>query len=68
MAQGETLTPVNPKFRAATESWNRLVLEEKKVGGVMATAFFITCQSSPSCQGCLSAHQGLQVCTSCYLN
>ena len=64
MAQGETPTPVKPKFRAATESWNRLVLEEKKVGGVMATAFFITWHSIPACQGCFIALQGLQVLTS----
>ena len=59
MAQGETPTPVKPKFRAATESWKRFVLEEKKVGGVMATAFFITCHSTPACQGCLKGASGI---------
>ena len=61
MAQGETPTPVKPNFRAATDSWKGSVLAEKKTGGVIATAFFMTWHSTPACQGCLRALQELQV-------
>ena len=42
MAQGETPTPVKPKVMAEAESWKRFVLDEKKVGALMATALLIT--------------------------
>ena len=52
MAQGETPTPVKPKLMAEAESWKRLVLDEKKVGALMATALLITWRMTKPCQCC----------------